>query len=165
MFEKFTTMAQHGIVAHSSLDNITSGRTIFWKEDINSYLEGNIIQIIFGKTFNNVYEVNLLTVGTDIWAHNDFIFILNGAGLFGLFIYLAELFRLSKKVIRTNKKKRDMLFLIIYVFIPAFINGFLNYPHFVYSFIILYLLLKKDEVDETIIEPTERQIKWTVQKM
>lgn len=80
MIEKFGFVVSGGNMAASQMDGFTSGRSLFWKVDLQEYARGNIFQMLFGKGFDHIYEINARYVNQKIWAHNDFIHLLCGGG-------------------------------------------------------------------------------------
>ncbi len=72
----------------SFLRFFTSGRSVFWVVDLKDYMHSSIIEKLFGHGFDYIYQLNSSKVGMAIWAHNDFINILIGVGLFGFLIYI-----------------------------------------------------------------------------
>ena len=102
---------------------ITSGRTIFWKHDMEAFFELPIWQQFVGNGFNFVYDVNRKNFA-EIWAHNDIINILMNFGYIGaliycwVFMFLIKTFGLSKSKISVIVK---MLFLG-----AVFINSMFN---------------------------------------
>lgn len=74
---------------------ITSGRTIFWKNDLEAFLGLPMWKQFVGNGFNYVYDVNGQTMGR-IWAHNDIINILMNFGYIGVAIYLWAYVQLTK---------------------------------------------------------------------
>lgn len=150
MIDKFITVLNNPTPA-SSLASFTSGRSEFWVVDLNYFFSGNVFELLFGRAFANIYDVNYKAVNMSIWCHNDIIYFLVGGGLVGAFIYLYVIKR-SFTNIRVNiKSKVSLIMLILYMILPMLLNGFMVLQHFVYSFVILYftILLEGDrEVNE-----------------
>ncbi|MCR4697459.1 MAG: hypothetical protein K5654_09135 [Lachnospiraceae bacterium] len=145
MMDKFSFVINNPY-AINQMSGFTSGRTEFWKEDIKLFISGSPIQILFGRTFWDVYSTNFLKVRMEIWAHNDLIHLLIGTGLVGASIYTLficySLFSVRDKI----NNKTTYIMLIIYVVLPLFFNGFFLYQHFLYSFVVLLfaIVLTKD---------------------
>ena len=118
----------------------TSGRSEFWKADIELFTSGNLIELLIGKSFAEVYATNLQKVNLEIWAHNDIIHLLVGMGLIGCITYVAILCATYKKIMSYIRDKLLLIIMIMYVVIPMLLNGFFTYQHFVYSFFILYFV-------------------------
>lgn len=66
---------------------ISSGRTLFWKWDLEAFFSLPLWQQFVGKGFNFAYEVTERH-GTALWAHNDIINLLMNFGYIGVGIYL-----------------------------------------------------------------------------
>ncbi|WP_407314678.1 O-antigen ligase family protein [Desulfosporosinus sp. SB140] len=118
---------------------VTSGRSVFWRADLEAYLNSGIIHQLFGNGFNFVYDVNARITGSYIWAHNDFIQILTTFGLLGLLLYLYSI----KAVFRGLLYRLQIPFLLkILIFVIWGFNAFFNmfYTYFC-SMISLPLLM------------------------
>lgn len=74
---------------------VTSGRTLFWKWDIEAFFDLPIWQQFVGNGFNFVYDVNGHHM-TKIWAHNDFLNMLMNFGYIGLYIYFWVFWRMLR---------------------------------------------------------------------
>ena len=86
-------------ISGENSDAYTSGRTVFWLKDIEAFLQSNFINKIFGHGFAYVQLINLSLTGIAIGAHNDYITLLLGLGLFGTSIYISILIREIKNTI------------------------------------------------------------------
>ena len=149
MAEKFAFVANNQY-ATNAFSSFTSGRSEFWAVDLKYYFTGNIFQLLFGRSFSEVYAINLKEVRLEIWSHNDLIHLLNGAGLIGTMLYLMilkDVFREIRSAIRSNLQ---YIMLLAYVFLPMLLNGFFPYQHYLYSFFILFfiLMIKKENENE-----------------
>ena len=149
MAEKFAFVTNNQY-ATNALSSFTSGRSEFWVVDLKYYSTGNLFQLLFGRSFSDVYAINLKEVRLEIWSHNDLIHLLNGAGLIGVIMYLLilkDVFREIRSAIHSNLQ---YLMLIVYVFLPMLLNGFFPYQHYLYSFFILFfiLMIKKEKQNE-----------------
>lgn len=140
---KFMYSANNTYISSNYVDSLTSGRTIFWKSDIDAFLNSQFTNIIFGHGFDYVYDVNLREVGLYIWAHNDVIDLLLSIGIVGTLLYLILFYRLFKNFYRNILKSKLILLgtIIIYSLGIALINGFFGYQHYLYSFVIFYCAL------------------------
>ena len=67
---------------------ITSGRTIFWKYDIEAFFALPFWQQFVGNGFNFVYDVSGMYMNNPVWAHNDIINLLMNFGYIGVALYL-----------------------------------------------------------------------------
>ena len=103
--------------------NITSGRTVFWKYDIEAFLSLSTPKKFVGNGFNYVYEINEKYIHNAIYAHNDFINILLNFGYAGLFVYLYAFKKLCN--FSLNNKTIPFLVKLLY-FVSIFINSFFN---------------------------------------
>ena len=73
-----------------------------------------------------------------IWAHNDFITTILGAGIIGTVIHLVAMFKLYRHAkININSKFVIALIMLYFVFV-WFINGIFTLQHYLYSFVVLY---------------------------
>lgn len=68
------------------LAQFTSGRSVFWRWDLEAFFALPLWQQFVGNGFNFVYDVNGARMAK-IWAHNDYINILMNFGYIGLVIY------------------------------------------------------------------------------
>lgn len=119
------------------LNSFTSGRLIIWTNDLVSFFNGNLIELLLGKGFNFAYIVNSVCSNSPIWAHSDFVSIFISSGLLGLLLYLHVLRRVF---ISIHYKYKILNFcLVMYAIFPAFFNGFYMYQSFVFSFMCLFV--------------------------
>ncbi len=126
------------------MDSLTNGRSLFWKYDIDAFLSYSPIAKLFGQGFDHVYFVNKANVGLAIWAHNDIINNLLSTGIFGSILYLYVWFSFVYKIILKKENKIEFaskVLFVIYIFGPMFINGLFAYQHYVYSCLILAIIL------------------------
>ena len=112
------------------LATFTSGRSHFWKYDIEAFNELSIIKKIIGNGFDFVYYVNLTKVNLSIWAHNDFINLLMNFGYIGLILYLYVFLDFSLKILKEKEIRgiRKYSYFFIWLF-----NAMFN---MVYTYII-----------------------------
>ncbi len=134
---------------------ITNSRTVFWKSDLEAFVEQNLFKQLFGNGFNFVYEVNKLSVGVYIWGHNDFIQVLTTFGFIGLLTYLYSIRMLFSKITINSKKVPTLLIFLIFGIwlINAFFNMMYTYICAAISLPILVLTIeyayenKKSHID------------------
>lgn len=126
--------------ATSSLGALSSGRSEFWVTDLSMYNASSVWNHFVGNSFSSVYDVNESTFTMRVWAHNDFIMLLCSVGIIGLSVYLAALVTMFRNC-SNYLAIAPLLALVVYVIFPAFFNGFYINQHFVYSAIVLYILL------------------------
>lgn len=122
----------------NSLDTFTSGRSQFWLLDLKEYLNGDILKILFGNSFDYVMELNEINFGIRIGPHNDIIYLLHGTGVFVTIIWIYMCGKLLYKIKR-NTNLSLCIALGIYMIAPMLLNGFFPYQHYVYSFLIVYI--------------------------
>ena len=106
VFQRFVIMAQNKHVSSNFFEAISSGRLIWWKIDINDYLHMPFINKLFGKGYTYLYNLNDVKYGLRISAHNDFINLLVGCGLFGVLGYLLIIIRWFAKIDKSDRKGR-----------------------------------------------------------
>ena len=140
MVNKFT-FVMLGNNTNDILSAFTSGRIDFWKENFLFYLSGNLFELLFGTSFSEVYKINLQTVHLDIWAHNDFVHLINGGGLIGVSLYAYILCSVINRIKKYINNKVLYMIILMYMFLPMVLNGFFTYQHFVYSFMFFYLTI------------------------
>lgn len=144
MVEKFTFSANNQYTDMNFLGRFSNGRTDFWIVDLLAFGSYSILQKLFGNGFGYVYAVNKQYFDLSIWAHNDFINCLLSVGLIGTFLYLYVFIRVCRKiVIRSKKNFLVKLLFLMYIVLPALLNGFYTYQHYFYSFLILFILYEK----------------------
>jgi O-antigen ligase len=157
---KFSTMlSAYSIQGYTPIDYLTSGRTVFWVLDANAFFHFDALQKMIGHGFDFVYELNFQGFGMRIWAHNDYLDILLGAGIFGVAVYLAANLRIVSLVRRSlpGDGFLQMLF-IAYAFVPAFFNGLFTYQHLLYSFIVLIIAYCRPREDENSLSKRSGRI-------
>lgn len=115
---KFTqSSVAYQLKKHDMLYVITSGRNEFWAIDLMHFFQSPLINVLWGRGYNFVYETNLQYYGTAIWAHNDYINVLCANGLIGLYLYLASFFLFVKKCFNSTYVKKSYLTLYIMIIV------------------------------------------------
>ena len=137
--EKMTTSATNQYSSLNPVEPFTNGRTAFWAIDLQAYLQGNLFYKIFGHGFDYIYYINQTRYGLRIWAHNDFINVLLCNGILGIITYFYSYICIFREAWK-NLKKLDAILLSLFLVIIALINGLFVYQHYLYSFIIIYVL-------------------------
>ena len=101
----------------ASKGDLGSGRSTFWKYIIDSYLNGNPINMIVGYGFFSVNSLLNLKYGYAIAAHNGFLEYLYSFGLIGFSIYLSIYFRLLGyyKSLKRNKSIYASMILMMFL--------------------------------------------------
>ena len=102
---------------------LTSGRSVFWRWDLEAFFGLPFWQQFVGNGFNFVYDVNGANMER-IWAHNDIINLLMNFGYIGVVIYLWSYFKLT----RTYMTIDDNVPLLVRVIFhgAVFINSMMN---------------------------------------
>lgn len=127
--------------ASNALSAFTSGRSEFWKADLNNYLSGNVITLLIGNGFSSIYNLNYHLFGIKIWSHNDIIHLLNCVGFIGCYSYISIILLALKRIKFQVRRLAVILIIYGYVFIPMLLNGFFPYQHLLYSFVFLYFAI------------------------
>lgn len=146
MLEKFTFSGNAD--AADFWGGITSGRSVFWIVDLNAFKSFSIYEMIFGKSFSSVYSINYEHTRMFIWAHNDFIHILLGTGIIGLSLYVSKLINLFRYWSHFIGNKLELALCILYIIVPASINGYFPYQHYVYSTMFFYMIFYKSNIKQ-----------------
>lgn len=121
---------------------VTSNRSVFWIGEISLFLKADIGEQLFGGGITSSFVKNVLISGQAIWAHNDFLEILNAHGLIGLVFYSIPFFHLFKKI-DLNVKSKMIIFIIC--FLNAFFNGLYVYISATLAIPFLLLACKMSE--------------------
>lgn len=160
VMDKFSATAYSSSSYFDLWGTITSGRSIFWAADINSFINSSAITKLFGQGFNSIYEINYEAFGGKVWAHNDFIQCLISHGLIGLILYLAVMLKFIIKLRKNNVSLFiSMLVMMIWLF-NAMFNMFYTYFCSILSFPILVLgiavMSKREGKTDDIRDNTQR---------
>ena len=126
---RFYTDSYYYVVNSTSLLNfVTSGRTTFWKIDLDHFFNGNVFNIIFGNGYNFVYDTNEQFYGSKLWAHNDYIQVLLANGFIGLFVYFWSFFFFLKTALKMSKARFiSVIFFLIIIGFNAMFNMVYTY--------------------------------------
>lgn len=138
ILDKFAFVVSGANMSSNVLEGFTSGRSLFWSVDLNAFIKGNILEILFGRGFDYVYALNLREVQQEIWAHNDFIHLLVGGGINFTLLYIGAILFFFKRNI-AQKKTIDKWLIMVYLLFPALINGFFMYQHLLISLMVLII--------------------------
>jgi len=110
------------------IGTLTSGRSIFWKIDLQQFFSNNFINQLLGCGLNYSYEVTDAYYTSAHWAHDDFIEILLSFGYLGLILYLYTILTLIKTYIpRTIIPKTVIILSILIWLLNALFNMFYTY--------------------------------------
>lgn len=85
--QRFFLMGENHYISDNFWEATSSGRLIWWKIDIDSFLNATLWEKLFGRGFTFLYNLNLRLYGLKISAHNDFITLLLSTGLVGVIGY------------------------------------------------------------------------------
>ncbi|MBU3570696.1 O-antigen ligase family protein [Priestia aryabhattai] len=143
MIEKFSFAANNKYVS-SSMDSFTSGRNDLWEVAINSFIHDNMIFRFLGRGFTYSYSINEKATGHYLWSHSDIFNILVCGGLLGLGAYSYIVFKACRNLFIMGKQKYKYILFLLYVMLPAILNGFYEYQHYVISAMFLYVYLSID---------------------
>ena len=136
MASKFD-FVQSNVWTDSLLNAFTNGRDEIWMTDLAAWSNSGPLGLLMGNSFSAIYKLNMAKLSLTIWAHNDFVMVLFGAGLIGLGLYAGVLFYLFKTM-RESLRLGDFLLIAAFVLFPLLLNGFFPYQHLVYAFALLY---------------------------
>ena len=110
------------------ISGVTSGRSIFWAGEIEMFFEAGIVEKMLGGGLTASYVKNVQISGQAIWAHNDFLEVLNCHGLIGVFLYIYLFLRFFRVVHSKLKIDRFGEFVFLMVnFVNAMVNGLYVY--------------------------------------
>lgn len=134
----------------STEQNFDNGRMDYWRICMNYFIKSNIEYKFLG---NGIYSTVLAikeSLGYEIWAHSDWIDILNSYGLVMLVIYTSLYIRYFIKLRKwSNTKWMINLLLVVFIFLSTY-NGIINYTHFLFVFCyisILGVICKEENYD------------------
>lgn len=139
MAEKFQ-FAMGNEFADSLLSAFSNGRNEIWANDIALFLGHSFHQIMFGGSFSEVYLSNSQELLLYIWSHDDFIMLLCSVGVVGLSIYLVALSGFFRSIAR-SASFFSITALVLYVLVPAILNGFYPYQHLVYAAVLFSICI------------------------
>jgi len=139
-FEKMEFLSAKNTYGTNKVATMSSGRTVFWLNDIQAFFDLPFLNKIFGKGFDYVYGVNERTLGTAIWAHNDFVNNLLSVGVLGSLWYLIVLFMFLFKLV-SSKKYSMVVLLQLFVLVTAFFAGFYIYVGLIFSLLLIAIIV------------------------
>lgn len=151
------------------LFKFTSGRSLFWKADIDAFFSGNIFNQLFGYGYRFVYDTNLYAIHNRIWAHNDFINILLCYGISGLVSYILMFKLMFKKCMLYFSFPRWIKFIAVFIWLfNAFFNMFYtyvcasaSYPIILFGF-SLFLENKVKKSDQERLRKNDKEFKDSI---
>lgn len=138
-FQKFVYSIERG--------SISSGRDEIYSIALNSFINGNINEIVAGRGIGYIYKLNTIMLGSDIQAHNDFINILVMGGLFGALIIIRIYYLIVNYISRKGSIIGSLQSMLI-IFL-AFFNGILTYPSMILTipFIIFKFYITNQKLE------------------
>lgn len=142
MMDKFISVSYNSDSYFDPLGTITSGRSIFWKADIDAYMEGTLMNKLLGNGFNLIYEVNYKAFGGLVWAHNDFIQCLVSHGMLGLILYLFTMINAIIKITKGRNYNFTFILVVLIWLFNAFFNMFYTYFCSMLCYPIILLLIR-----------------------
>ena len=147
IMDKFTAILD---LKFDILGKLTSGRSVFWKYDVDAFLSETFGKQLVGMGFNYIYDVNKEYFNVAIWAHNDFIQIVTTYGWLGLASYLFVIFDVFLLVFKRSKEAKWVLAVTVCIWLfNAFFNMFYTYICAALSYVvILCALLRNSEQKE-----------------
>lgn len=148
MIKKFDFLSTAGSVnrSYSATDTFTSGRTVFWEEDLDAYSGLPFYEQLLGSGFDYIYSI------ANHSGHNDFLHTLLGIGLFGALIYTLSFLRGPKTVWMIARNRIGMakyywIFIAVFFYVPFFLNGMFGYIHYLFAyFLICAYCISRDPV-------------------
>jgi hypothetical protein len=109
---------------------LTSGRSMFWIDDLKAFWQLDWWHKFVGNGANFVYEVNEAGGNGKIWAHNDLINLLLSNGIIGTCLYLVVFLNFTGSLM---KKKYNIPTILVWSFYGIwFFNAMTN---MVYSYL------------------------------
>lgn len=110
------------------LIKFTSGRSLFWKADMEAFFSSNLVEQLFGHGYRFVYDINQSAIYNRIWAHNDFINILLCYGFVGLVSYILMFKLMFEKCMLHFSFPKWIKIIAVFVWLfNAFFNMFYTY--------------------------------------
>jgi len=121
-----------------------SGRDVIYEKLFDRYIQGSLTNLLFGYGF----EGSVHFVGAE--AHNDWLELLTGHGIFGVVLYLSVLFVLIKLYVsnRENMNSSDK-FMYLAVLFTIFIKSLfsMSYSDISMAFNLLIILFVLNRID------------------
>ena len=123
-----------------------TGRTDIWDYYINQFLNGDIMNYLFGNFGNTTYGIN---------SHNMFLGLLSFTGIVGIILFLSLYI---KALVMLNKEKKDDVSKFITIILFAFLVNSLMMEFYLQPLLVLFLGYNVKE----LIKEREHYIKNTV---
>lgn len=135
-----------------SIRAITSGRSVWWKIDLEHYSSEQPLNKILGCGYHYVRYINSNYYGQEIWAHNDYIQLLLTNGIFSIVLYLYVYFRFIRQAYNYSNKTKKIKYLLLFVSIITLFNAVFNmvytYTCAVFSTLILTMLVTSKKIQK-----------------
>ena len=141
MATKFNFVRGNQYISNTALGQMSSGRIDFWKIDLIAYSQYGFLEKLVGNGFDRVYQINRDSYGLSIWSHNDVINLLLSVGALGTLVYLLEVRKVLIIISRSVEKTLVRWLMFAYIVFPLLLNGFFGYQHYVYSVVILMIVV------------------------
>ena len=143
--EKFLNTTSRTSLGMDPLEAFTSGRSVFWKYDIQHIFNSSPVDLIFGHGVNWLFYLNYAFFGNPLWAHNDFIQLLSDYGILGFCIYLWAFVSLGRSLFKgCNVSGLAVFFLYFMWFFNAFFNMFYTYFCATLSLPLFFLAIRQE---------------------
>lgn len=99
-------------------DDVGSGRLLFWRNALNIWWNGNVIEFLFGVGFDNLTNYNLQTTGLPVFSHNQFLDALAQNGIIGFFLYFMFIINLFVFI---RKRKNSVFYSLAMALFTAYV--------------------------------------------
>lgn len=142
ILQRFVLMGENQYISDNFWEATSSGRLIWWKIDIESFLQANIWEKLFGRGFTFLYNLNERLYGLRISAHNDFLTLLLSTGLVGMLGYCVVLIEWFFKKDISGKITPITVALVITAYLwNAMISGVYGAQQYMNANILLSVVL------------------------
>ena len=148
MLTKFMSTLEMGESIFETLATITNARLYFWMFDLQEFLRVDWVYKILGCGFDHVYQTNLKYIYAKIWAHNDLIHLILGAGVLSVCVYIATWIRFGKRYKNYVKSWLLRLCIFAYIAFPMMFNGVFIHAHYLMSIFILTFFLAFEDIKQ-----------------
>ncbi len=121
-----------------------SGRTIIWKEKLEAYLQGDLMQLLFGYGFTAGFNIT----GRACGFHNDFLAFLVDYGIVGVGLLLNMLYYPFK--IMSRKSHSRPVVLALTTFLVTCMLTLEPFTHALLAFFTLYFFIILSAKDKSV---------------
>jgi len=129
-------------------DDVGSGRFLYWNAAINNWLDDEDIVILIGLGEEYAKDKMVRSVGLRIFAHNEFVQMLQREGLIGFIIFMSSLIALFKYMRRYKSSKYYPNSMAIFIGLIAMMMFQGSFYFTIVFFLAIYLALQKQEILE-----------------